>query len=77
MAVHEPVAIRAPADEATGHSRKLSFDEAFAAAIAQLPTLEPNHPDALETVRVVEIGGLFGGMAGLRDLYVRVRRTRD
>jgi hypothetical protein len=65
------------ADEATGRSWKLSFDEAFADAVAQLPALEPGHPDVLETVRVVEIGALYGGLAGLRELYVRVRRTHD
>ena len=70
--------LTAPAeDEATGHSRKLSFDEALADAIEQLPALEPAHPDTLQTVRVVEIGALLGGIAGLHDLYVRVRRTQD
>jgi hypothetical protein len=64
-------------DVATGHSRKLSFDEAFADALARLPALEASHPDVLETVRVVEIGGLLGGVAGLRDLCVGVRRTHD
>lgn len=65
------------ADEATGFSKKLSFDEAFADAIAKLPATEPQHPDLLQTVRVVEIGGLFGGIAGFHDLYVRVCRTHD
>jgi hypothetical protein len=65
------------ADEATGFSKQLSFDEAFADAIAQLPPIEPERPDALATVRVVEIGGLFGGIAGFHDLYVRVCRTHD
>jgi hypothetical protein len=65
------------ADEATGFSKDLSFDAAFAEAIATLPAIEPEHPDTLETVRVVEIGGLFGGIAGFHDLYVRVCRTHD
>jgi hypothetical protein len=65
------------ADLATGFSKKLSFDEAFADALAKLPSLTPAHPDSLEAVRVVEIGGLFGGIAGFRDLYVRVCRTHD
>jgi hypothetical protein len=65
------------AEVTTGRSRKLSFDEAFAGAVAQLPTLEPTHPDMLETVRVIEIGYLHGGIAGLRELYVRVSRTHD
>lgn len=64
-------------DAATGYSRKLSFDEAFADAVASLPPLEPSHPDTLETVRVVEIGALLGGIAGCRQLYVRVSRTHD
>ena len=65
------------ADEATGFSKKLSFDEAFADAIAKLPTIKPQHSDMLETVVVSEIGGLFGGIAGFHDLYVRVCRTHD
>jgi hypothetical protein len=67
------------ADEATGFSRNLSFDEAFADAIAGLPKFEPEpgQADILETVRVVEIGGLFGGFAGFNDLFVRVCRTTD
>jgi hypothetical protein len=65
------------ADEATGFSKALSFDEAFADAISKLPKLEPTHPDMMETVRVAEIGGLFGGIAGFHDLYVRVCRTHD
>jgi len=66
-----------PTELATGRSRKLSFDEAFASAVAQLPTLEPTHADMLETVRVIEIGSLHGGIAGLHELYVRVSRTHD
>ncbi|MDQ3849140.1 MAG: hypothetical protein M3296_00790 [Actinomycetota bacterium] len=65
------------ADEATGFSKRLSFDEAFADAIAKLPPIAPDHPDTLETVRVVEIGGLFGGIGGFHDLYLRVCRTHD
>jgi hypothetical protein len=33
--------------------------------------------DALSRVEVVEIGGLFGGIAGFHDLFVRVCRTHD
>jgi hypothetical protein len=65
------------ADEATGFSKALSFDEAFADAIAKLPPIKATHPDMMETVRVAEIGGLFGGIAGFHDLYVRVCRTHD
>ena len=63
--------------EATGMSARLSFDEAFAAALANLPPLTPPHPDALTRVQVVDTGGLFGGVAGFHHLYVRVRRTSD
>jgi hypothetical protein len=49
------------AGEATGMSRHLSFDEAFADALAQLPPPASQHPDQLTSVVVVETGGLFGG----------------
>ncbi|MGH3940984.1 MAG: hypothetical protein ACRDTG_20565 [Pseudonocardiaceae bacterium] len=65
------------ADEATGFSKKLSFDEAFANAVANLPPIEPPVADALSRVQVVEIGGLFGGIAGFNDLFVRICRTHD
>jgi hypothetical protein len=64
-------------DEATGFSKNLSFDEAFADAITKLPAFTPTHPDTLETVRVLEIGAFFGGIAGFRDLWVRVCRSHD
>jgi len=67
----------AGADEATGFSKKLSFDEAFADAISKLPPFEPTHPDTLVTIEVAEIGGLFGGIAGFNDLFVKVCRTHD
>lgn len=77
QAVSGPPARPCPegADEATGFSRNLSFDEAFANALANLPPFEPPFPDALAQVDVVEIGGLFGGIAGFRHLFVRVCRT--
>ncbi len=65
------------ADQAVGFSKSLSFDEAFADAVAKLPPLTPAHPDTLVTIRVLETGALFGGIAGFRDLYVRVCRTHD
>lgn len=65
------------ADEATGFSRNLSFDEAFANAVASLPAIEPPVADALSRVQVLEVGGLFGGFAGFRDLFVRICRTHD
>jgi hypothetical protein len=67
----------AGADEATGFSKKLSFDEAFANARANLPPVEPPGADILERIQVVKIGGLFGGIAGFRDLFVRICRTHD
>ncbi|MGH3696596.1 MAG: hypothetical protein ACRDRX_21845 [Pseudonocardiaceae bacterium] len=65
------------ADEATGFSKKLSFDEAFANARANLPPFKTDVADALETIEVVEIGALFGGIAGFHDLFVRICRTHD
>jgi hypothetical protein len=61
--------------EAIGRSSRLSFDEAFADAIKNLPPRTPSHPDELEVVTIVEIKAEFGGIAGLHDLLVRVRRT--
>ncbi len=65
------------ADQATGFSKNLSFDEAFAEAVANLPPIEDPHPDQLQRVRVLEIGALFGGIAGFSDLTVTVCRTHD
>jgi hypothetical protein len=67
----------AGAAHATGFSRNLSFDEAFANALKSLPPMEPPFPDALTRIRVLEIGALFGGFAGFRDLFVRICRTTD
>jgi hypothetical protein len=65
-------------DEATGFSADLSFDEAFRDALAGLPPLDDDGvADRLATVRVIDIAGLFGGIAGFRHLTVRVRRTVD
>ncbi len=63
------------AEQGTGFSRSLSFDEAFAAALASLPPVDPPFPDALTRVRVLEVGGLFGGFPGFHDLFVRICRT--
>ena len=63
------------AEQATGFSRNLSFDEAFANAVASLPPVDPPFPDALTRIRVLEVGGLFGGFAGFRDLFVRICRS--
>lgn len=58
-------------DTATGYSSNLSYDEAFAAAVAALP----GPPADFTHVRVEEVGGLFGGVVGQHDLYVKVRRV--
>ena len=63
--------------EATGMSRDLSFDEAFADALAQLPPPATSHPDQLMSVVVTETGGLFGGIAGFHHLYVRIQGSSD
>jgi hypothetical protein len=63
------------AEQATGFSRSLSFDDAFASALASLPPVDLPFPDALIRVRVLEVGGLFGGFAGFNDLFVRICRT--
>ncbi len=66
------------ADEATGFSKALSFDEAFADALAKLPTIEPEHPDTLETVRVIEIGGCSAGSpASTTSTCASAARTTD
>jgi hypothetical protein len=65
------------AEEAVGFSKNLSFDEAFAQALANLPPLDLPGADVLARVEVTEVGGLFGGIAGFNDLFVRVCRTRD
>lgn len=62
-------------DEATGFSKRLSFDEAFANAVAALPPGTVPIADGIETVVVQETGGLFGGFFPRRELFVRVRRT--
>jgi hypothetical protein len=61
--------------EAIGMSADLSFDEAFAKAVENLPPSAPPHPDALTTVTVDDIRGLFGGIAGFHHLVVRVRSS--
>jgi hypothetical protein len=65
------------ADEAIGFSKKLSFDEAFANALANLPPLESPGSDTMERIQVLKIGGLFGGIAGFHDMFVRICRTHE
>lgn len=62
----------APPREAVGYSDTFDFREAFQDAVRHLPP-DPNpFPDKLITVRVLETGGLFGGIAGFHKLFVRV-----
>lgn len=65
------------ADEATGFSKKLSFDEAFANARGNLPPAQSSVADSLERIQVLEIGALYGGIAGFHDMFVRICRTHD
>ncbi|MEM7042053.1 MAG: hypothetical protein AAF543_04500 [Pseudomonadota bacterium] len=60
---------------ATGRSAALSFDEAFADALAQLPPSPV--ADGQTRVKVTEIGGLFGGIAGFHELFVKIRAQID
>ncbi len=57
---------------ATGYSSNLSFDEAFADAVKTITAEQDLHPDELLKVRVEEVGGLFGGLFGFRELYVKL-----
>ena len=60
---------------ATGRSAALSFDKAFADALAQLPPSPVS--DGQTRVKVTEIGGLFGGIAGFHELFVKIRADID
>ncbi|MEM7290791.1 MAG: hypothetical protein AAF412_10570 [Pseudomonadota bacterium] len=60
---------------AIGRSNKLSFDEAFADAVSQLPPSPV--ADGLVRVKVTEVGGLFGGVAGLHELFVKIEANID
>ncbi len=41
------------------------------------PGALPSHTQTLTTADVVDIGALFGGIAGLNHLFVRVRASSD
>jgi|SRR5690349_16990835 len=62
-------------DEATGFSANLSFDEAFANALAALPTPTDPGVDRLQRIEVLETAALIGGIAGFHHLLVRVCRS--
>lgn len=61
--------------QVTGRSTSLSFNEAFADAVAQLPPSPV--ADGLTRLKVAEIGGLFGGIAGFHELFVKVHADID
>lgn len=61
--------------EGVGTSATFSFEEAFMAAVHNAHPPGPNYPDRLLTFTVQEIGARFGGIAGVRHLFVRVRCT--
>jgi hypothetical protein len=63
-------------DEAEGRSRRrFSFDEAFGNAVEALPYRPSEIADWMDTVVVTQIRAELGGIAGARDLVVRVRRA--
>jgi hypothetical protein len=64
-------------EEAVGYSKNFSFDEAFKDAMKNLPQHKPSHPDEMTNITVVEIGAQLGGIAGLRQLVVRIRASTD
>lgn len=59
----------------TGRSARLCFDEAFADALTQLPSSPVI--DGMTRVKVTEIGGLFGGIAGFHEMFVKIRADID
>jgi len=59
--------------ESTGYSEDMNFNEAFSNAIHNLPA---SFPDALESIRVVEIGALIGGIAGIKKMYVKIQSNQ-
>jgi hypothetical protein len=63
--------------EAIGLSKNLSYDEAFADALKNLPPSKNPHPDQRLDVTVIESTGQFGGFAGLHQLAVKIRGTYD
>ena len=61
--------------EATGYSRNLSFDEAFADALRRLPPVKKAAAGATQLVSVIDTGALLGD--GFCHLFVKVRRAKD
>jgi len=55
---------------AMGRSNNLSIDEALADALNQLPPSPV--ADGLTKIKIKEIGGLFGGVTGFHELFVKI-----
>ena len=62
-----------PPPEEIGYGK--SFEAAFAAAVAALPTTAPGSVDSLATYRLIESGLRRGGVAGINLHYARVDVT--
>jgi hypothetical protein len=58
--------------ESVGYSEAFDFTEAFQDAVKALPPDPEPFPDKLITIKVIEIGGLFGGIVGFHKLFVRI-----
>ena len=59
---------------ATGWSSKLDFDEALREAVRNLQMITC---DELVCFRIVETGGVVGGIAGQQDLYISIERSSE
>jgi hypothetical protein len=66
----EPVA--SSRREAVGYSESFDLAEAFQDALKALPPEEHPFPDKLITIRVSEVGGLFGGIVGFHKMFIRI-----
>jgi hypothetical protein len=66
-----------PETTAVGFSDRFSFDEAFQNALAAFDEVPAEHPDQLVTVKLEEVGALFGGIGGFNDMFVRLSRSWD
>lgn len=61
--------------QSIGYSNTFSFDEAFRNAVQNLPN-DANSVDKLETITVEKIGAHIGGIAGIKQLYVKISAKR-
>ena len=69
----ESDAVASTVREAVGYSETFDFREAFQDAVANLPPDPHPFPDKLVTVTVVETGAMFGGIAGVHKMFVRIK----